>query len=838
MVLFKGLSKNNKIKSKEDLKNILGALLKLSSEKGHDNIEQILNFIGDKLLEMGVYFLFSVLNDKRDELVIKNFSAPEEYIDFIEAGLVKKLQNKSIYLSETISYLDSYKKGKAVFVVNRFAQIKKYFDFENFNFPKVDPKIKSIIIPLIVENEVIAFLEFFSQDMIQEYVSVFDDFGHRFLSRFANIVLYKEARRSEERYKDIFENSREGFCVLDCKNKKLLEVNHSFCKLTAYTEGELMQINYLSLFPDKEKIRINSFIKNGLKGKLNTEESPVYYESRIITKNDIEKIVKINMSREMRGGEWFLMFSDVSETKRLEEKIYKSKKQYENIIDTIRDDICVINAEYRVVSYNKTFAEKINMPLRDIKGKKCINVMRESSNKILQGICVSDDLKLNDIVSRVLKNGNIQKIEKKIIDNQKISFFSMKFFPMLDKDLKVYQVIIIISDITQSKIDEEEIRKLHEFKKRVLDTAPISITVLDKNAKVLSLNNLAERLMGSSIIGEEIIKTKEIKNNKRLLVLFNNLLKKGKSFYFNNLPYISSNEREQRYLNIIAAPLFDAKNKVEGAISMALDNTEAMRAKCRLEEVNLSLEGKVKSRTFQLDIANQKLQEVLELKTNFISDASHELRTPLTIIQGNIDLAILEYENEKKETPELHQIVRNEINRMSGIIADLTMLSNADFKADKMLNEQVSIKKMLDSSIRSLRILAKQKNISLKNLSPNIDCEFFGDEAKLEKLFMNIIRNAIRYTDEGGKIEVVCNIQKNKELKIDVIDNGIGIPKVDIPYIFERFYRVDKARSRAEGGTGLGLSICKWIVDSHQGRIEVESHEGEGSVFSIYLPII
>jgi PAS domain-containing protein len=100
--------------------------------------------------------------------------------------------------------------------------------------------------------------------------------------------------------------------------------------------------------------------------------------------------------------------------------------------------------------------------------------------------------------------------------------------------MKAYQVIIIISDITQAKIDEEEIRKLHEFKNRVLDTAPISIAVLDARAKVISLNSLAESLMGSDIMGKKIINTKEIKNSKRLLELFNGLFYSGKPFYFNN----------------------------------------------------------------------------------------------------------------------------------------------------------------------------------------------------------------------------------------------------------------------------------------------------------------
>ena len=113
---------------------------------------------------------------------------------------------------------------------------------------------------------------------------------------------------------------------------------------------------------------------------------------------------------------------------------------------------------------------------------------------------------------------------------------------------------------------------------------------------------------------------------------------------------------------------------------------------------------------------------------------------------------------------------------------------------------------------------------------------FIGDEAKLERAILNITRNAIKYTDDGGCIKV--GFKKTKEeASIDIEDNGIGIPEKDLPNIFERFYRVDKARSRNEGGTGLGLPIAKWIVEAHNGRIEVKSELGKGSIFSITLPL-
>ena len=381
-------------------------------------------------------------------------------------------------------------------------------------------------------------------------------------------------------------------------------------------------------------------------------------------------------------------------------------------------------------------------------------------------------------------------------------------------------------------------KKLNEFNKRILDSAPVSVVALNKDGFVVTANRLAMELMDKPqkpLINKKLIDTYQIKNNRELKKLYKDLLEKSKPFYYENLSYKENSSSEARHLNIIAVPLFDNNKKFDGAISIAMDNTEATRAKQRLQELNKNLEKKVFARTKQLDDINKKLREAIELKSKFIADASHELRTPLTVIQGNLDLYIREAKIKKTKTPYACSLILNEIKRMTGILSDLAILTNFDAKTETLHYEEIDLKKSIKAAGQSLQILAEQKKIRLIHKRGVNNIKIFGDEAKLEKLLLNIMRNAIKYTEEKGKIKIWIE-GNNKFVKVNIQDNGIGIPKEDLPYIFERFYRVDKARSRQEGGTGLGLSICRWIAEAHGGYISVESEEGKGSIFTIHLP--
>ncbi len=219
--------------------------------------------------------------------------------------------------------------------------------------------------------------------------------------------------------------------------------------------------------------------------------------------------------------------------------------------------------------------------------------------------------------------------------------------------------------------------------------------------------------------------------------------------------------------------------------------------------------------------------------TQFTADASHELRTPLTIMRGELEIA-LRGERSVEDYLETLGSSLEEVERMSKIVNDLLLLSKSDMGQEVLHCDLVDLRVLLTNLLSHFKILADEQQIQLGSTLAEVET-VFGDQLRLRQLLVNLLTNAIRYTPVGGKINLTLK-GCDGGVEIAIADTGIGIPAEDIPRIFDRFYRADKARSRQYGGSGLGLSIVKWIVDAHQGTIKVDSVVGEGSVFRVVLP--
>src|SRR3989344_870829 len=233
----------------------------------------------------------------------------------------------------------------------------------------------------------------------------------------------------------------------------------------------------------------------------------------------------------------------------------------------------------------------------------------------------------------------------------------------------------------------------------------------------------------------------------------------------------------------------------------------------------------------------QKEIEVLlyqeKLKTEFIANTTHEFRTPLAIMRGHVDLALRRGRNELKETRKALRVVNTEIIHLAEMISDLVLIiSGRNINNTKHFN-LIDITNLLQDTVDRLRNLAKENNISIAIKSGAKNISVMGDKKHLERLFLNLIKNAITY----GKSKINIEISKSKgKVVVKIKDNGIGIAKEDLPNIFERFYRADKSHSSYGKHSGLGLAIVKWITEIHKGKIEVESTRGKGSTFTVTLP--
>ena len=230
----------------------------------------------------------------------------------------------------------------------------------------------------------------------------------------------------------------------------------------------------------------------------------------------------------------------------------------------------------------------------------------------------------------------------------------------------------------------------------------------------------------------------------------------------------------------------------------------------------------------------ERLEKAFKRQQRFTSDASHELRTPLAVIQAESTLA-LNKERTANEYKQSLEIVSNESMLMAKVVDQLLTLARADSGKEQLSFEELDLSELLTGVAAHAEILCRDKGIEFHPDGMETILGS-GDRAKLQELFLNLLDNAIRYSPDGGKISLTLRREEEMAV-ISIVDTGIGISEEDIPHIFERFYRVDKARSRVENGAGLGLAICKYIAEIHGGRIEVISRLGEGSTFSVWLPI-
>jgi len=222
-------------------------------------------------------------------------------------------------------------------------------------------------------------------------------------------------------------------------------------------------------------------------------------------------------------------------------------------------------------------------------------------------------------------------------------------------------------------------------------------------------------------------------------------------------------------------------------------------------------------------------------QAQFIADVSHELRTPLTILRGGIEVAI-EGERTADEYRQALSEALVEVQHLVRISENLLFLARGTAGRVTISFARVDLRRFAEERVREFESAALEKNLALHFEAPARPVEILADRSRLKEVFQNLIENAIRYTEKGHvRVRISAD---GGAARAEVEDTGVGIEPQDVPYVFDRFFRSDRARRAYRGGSGLGLSIVRWIVEAHKGEVGVESRVGEGSTFSNSFPRI
>lgn len=252
------------------------------------------------------------------------------------------------------------------------------------------------------------------------------------------------------------------------------------------------------------------------------------------------------------------------------------------------------------------------------------------------------------------------------------------------------------------------------------------------------------------------------------------------------------------------------------------------------QRINVNTKDELGRLAATLNAMIGRLEKAFQRQKQFTSDASHELRAPLAVIEAESSLS-LQKERPPSDYRQSLDTISQEARQMSSLIEQLLTLARADAGKEQWNFTEVNLGRLISNMSTDVEVLCQEKGLTFQ-LGQIQDLTVKGDEARLKRLLMNLLDNAIRYTPAPGTVSISVRPEGQMAV-VAVKDTGVGIPAEDVPFIFERFYRVDKSRSRTEGGTGLGLAISRHIAEAHGGKIEVESQVGAGSAFSVWLPL-
>lgn len=357
---------------------------------------------------------------------------------------------------------------------------------------------------------------------------------------------------------------------------------------------------------------------------------------------------------------------------------------------------------------------------------------------------------------------------------------------------------------------QQQMARIQENERRlqgVMENMMSGIMMIDREERIMLLNPSAEYILGFS--SQELLgkKYNEAKQQYEFTKLIQECIETQDSIRDEMVFYYPA----ERILDIHLSPIAHEDEEWSGVLIVIHDIT-AVR---RLER----------------------------MRSEFVANVSHELKTPIAAVKGFAETLLAGALNDKETAVSFLQIIFDESERLNRLIGDILELSKIESKRIPMNFSPIYLPEFLERSLSVLRKEAEKKHIELSMLVDD-DIYIEADEDRLRQIIINLLSNGIAYTHDGGKVKVrVEPLDKNvdgdyERLRLIVSDTGMGIPKKDLPRIFERFYRVDKARSRSSGGTGLGLSIVKHLVELHKGTIRVDSEVGVGTRFTIELPVI
>ncbi|MFQ5835200.1 MAG: PAS domain S-box protein [bacterium] len=530
------------------------------------------------------------------------------------------------------------------------------------------------------------------------------------------------------------------------------------------------------------------------------------------------------------------------------EALRESEEKLRNILRSSPSAITVSDLDGNIIECNQVTLDMHGYSAKEeLLGKSAFNL-----------IAPKDHRRAAENLKKTVEQGCLKDLEYTFLAKDGRHFpGGLSVSVIRDSSGKPISFVATTKDLTERKQAEAQTKQLQEYLQLQIERMPIGLIVWDGEFRAQSWNPAAERIFGFTgreAVGRhpyDLIVPKEAQPH--VDNIWRRLLKGDTTAH-------SINENITKDGRTIICewsntPLRKPDGTVAGVLSMIQDITERKKTEEELKKYQEHLEELVEERTAKLEgilkdlekevtqrkraesvirEQNERLKELDRMKSEFLSTAAHELRTPLTSILGFSEILLKKKLDEERRNRFL-KIINEESAGLAALISDLLDVSRIESgRGFRIKKAPTDVKDIILENVDLFKSQTDKHTFEVNIPRDLVKIE--ADKDKIDQVMENLLSNAVKFSPQGGKITVSLK-KADKLVKISVSDTGMGIPKKDLPHIFEKFYRVDVASTQAIGGTGLGLAIVKYIVESHGGEISVESKLGKGSTFSFTLPL-
>ncbi len=692
-------------------------------------------------------------------------------------------------------------------------------------------------------------------------ISEFDSSGEmiRMVGTHRHITRHKEAeaklKETEERYKSLFERSRDAVFIHDYDGI-LIDANRASLELTGYDADEMTSID-LSKILDRSSLPMAKAVTRDI---FKSESFSDMEELTIIDKKGRKHWLEVQRSliyKDKKPCAIQGIARDVTRRKLGDKQLKEANSLLSSLIQSPADIVIYSLDKYcRYTSFNEVHAQEIQKTLgKEIRIGDCILDILPDENGRNQA---------RENFQSALKGESKSAIEKTdTLGNS--NWFQTSFNPITEENGNIIGVTVFAVNITKRMLIQEELRQSEETFRALAENSPDIIIRLNKDLRYVYVNPAFEHVSAlhySDVIGKM---TTELDFNWDS---FSNLNKKCRQVFrtkrAQSMEFTLEQRRKTRQFQARMVPETDDQGNVEFILCVIGDITDIKKAEKKLKQAHDELEERVDQRTYELTIANLHLQQEIinrkqteqkliyakdqavianQAKSEFLANISHELRTPMHHIINYSKFGIQKIETSKDKLLHYFSQIRVTSNKLMVLLNDLLDLSKLESGQQDYSMKKNNLKEIVNGCVSELECLAVEKEMRIivepSELNLNLECDAF----KIEQVISNLLSNSIKYSPKGKQVTV--SFQEDKmgvresfvtAIRTIVLDEGVGIPVNEINMIFDKFYQSSRTKTGA-GGTGLGLAISRKIIEDHHGVIWASNAPEKGAKFSFMIPI-